>query len=317
VAPNSAMPDMSAKLRSYCRWLAGIMIAAAIAVPTPSHAQVVVVANGSPITELDIQQRLKLVATSTHTNPSRQDIIKELIDDRIKIAKAKTYGLEITDADIDAAFNAMATRQHLQPEQFTQFLERSGLSANTVKARLRAEITWGQLVRGKFQSSLQVAEADISSGLKARNESDSPTAGYTYTLYPVTVLVDRGTGVAAVEGKHREAENLRGRFASCAEGLVMARTLRDVVVREPVKRSSGELSPQLREVLGSLEVGRLTAPEITPQGIQMFALCDKKQTNEDSPAKREVREQLFTKRFEAEAKKFLDEIRKQAMIEYK
>ena len=49
----------------------------------------------------------------------------------------------------------------------------------------------------------------------------------------------------------------------------------------------------------------------------MFALCDKKESKTDSPLKREVRQELFTKRFEAESKKFLDEIRKQAMIEYK
>ena len=311
------MPDMSAKLRSCCRWLAGVIVAVAVFVPVLSHAQVVVVANGSPITEIDIQQRIKLIATSSHTNPSRQDVINELIDDRLKIARAKSYGLEVSEADVDTAFATMATRQHLQPEQFKQFLDRSGISPNTIKARIRAEMTWGQLVRGKFSSSLQVAETDISNGLKARNESDAPTAGYTYTLYPVTIVIDRGTNEAAVVAKRREAENLRSRFASCREGLVLARALRDVVVREPVKRSSAELSPQLRDVLGSLEVGRLTAPEVTPQGMQMFALCEKKETTEDSPAKREVREQIYSKRFEAEAKKYLEEIRKQAMIEYK
>lgn len=311
------MPDMSAKPRSYYRWLAGVIVAAVMAVSTLSHAQVVVVANGSPITELDIQQRMKLIATSSRTNPLRQDVIKELIDDRIKIARAKSYGLEVSETDVDSAFVSMATRQRLSPEQFKQFLERSGISPNTIKARIRAEMTWSQLVRGKFQSSLQVADADIASGLKARNESDAPTAGYTYTLYPVTVVVDRGTGETTAESKRREAENLRGRFVSCAEGLALARGLRDVVVREPIKRSSAELSQQLREVLGNLEVGRLSAPEVTPQGVQMFALCEKKETTEDSPAKREVREQIYSKRYEAEAKKYLDEIRKQAMIEYK
>lgn len=311
------MPDMRTKLRPYYLWLAGVIVAAAIAAPTSSHAQVVVVANGSPITEIDIQQRMKLITTSSHTNPSRQDVIKELIDDRIKIARAKTYGLEVTEADVESAFDGMASRQHLSTKQFIAFLDKSGISPNTIKARLRAEMTWSQLVRGKFQASLQIAEADISSGLKARNESDAPTAGYTYTLYPVTVVVDRGTNETTVDGKRREAENLRGRFVSCVDGLALARGLRDVVVREPVKRSSAELSPQLREVLGNLEVGRLTAPEVTPQGIQMFALCEKKETKEDSPAKREVREQLYSKRYDAEAKKYLDEIRKQAMIEYK
>jgi peptidyl-prolyl cis-trans isomerase SurA len=97
----------------------------------------------------------------------------------------------------------------------------------------------------------------------------------------------------------------------------MARALRDVAVREPVTRSSADLAPQLREILGNIEVGHLTAPEVTTQGLQMFAVCSKKETTSESPLRREVREQLYTKRFEAESKRFLEEIRKSAMIEYK
>ena len=49
----------------------------------------------------------------------------------------------------------------------------------------------------------------------------------------------------------------------------------------------------------------------------MFAVCNKRQTTADTPAKRQAKEQIFNKRFEVESKRFLDEIRKQAMIEYK
>jgi peptidyl-prolyl cis-trans isomerase SurA len=193
-------------------------------------------------------------------------------------------------------------------------LERSGISPGAIKARVRAEIVWNQLVRGKFNSSLQIGESDIANALKARNEAETKV-GYTYTLYPVTLVAERGEG--GMDARRRDAENLRGRFTSCAEGLPMVRALRNVAVREAVRRSSSELPAQLRDVLGNMEVGRLTTPEVTPQGLQMFALCDKKESTADSPVKREVREDLFNKRFEAEAKKFLDEVRKQAMIEYK
>jgi len=120
-----------------------------------------------------------------------------------------------------------------------------------------------------------------------------------------------------MEAKRREAENLRGRFVSCNEGLAFSRALRDVAVREPISRSSADLTPQLREVLGSIQVGHLTTPEPTAQGLQMFALCDKKESKTDSPRKREVRQELYSKRFDIESKRFLDEIRKSAMIEYK
>jgi peptidyl-prolyl cis-trans isomerase SurA len=119
------------------------------------------------------------------------------------------------------------------------------------------------------------------------------------------------------EARRREAEALRARFQSCNEGIAMVRAMRDVVVREPILRNSADLSQQLREILDKMELGRLTAPEPTSQGIQMFAVCDRKANTADSPAKRQVREEIYSKRFEKESKKFLDEVRRQAMIEYR
>jgi peptidyl-prolyl cis-trans isomerase SurA len=278
---------------------------------------VVVIANGSPITEYDIQQRTKLVAVSAHKAPTRQEIITELIDDRLKLSRAKYYGFELPNEDVDNAFNNMAARQHITPEQFSSVLERAGISPNTIKARIRAELTWQQLIRGKYSSSLQVGDNEVANALKDRKEPDAPSVGYVYTLYPVTIVVPRGASEGIIAAKRAEAENLRGRFVSCNEGLVMARTLRDVAVREPINKNSADLAPALRDMLGNMQIGRLTSPEVTAQGLQMFAVCGKKESTAESPLKREMREQLFAKRFDSESKKYLDEIRKSAMIEYK
>jgi peptidyl-prolyl cis-trans isomerase SurA len=213
----------------------------------------------------------------------------------------------------------MAQRQHITEQQFSQVLDRLGISPNTVKARIRAELTWNQLDRGKFGPSLQVGESDIANALRARNEgtNSAETVGYLYTLYPVLVVIPRGSSSTVIEAKRREAENLRGRFTSCTEGLGLARAIRDVAVREPVMKSSADLAPQLRELLGNMQIGHLTTPEVTAQGLQMFAVCGKKETKADSPIKQELRNEIFAKRFEAESKRYLEEIRKSAMIEYK
>ena len=311
------MPKINVRFRSFRRWVAGAALAAAVAVPGAAFAQVVVVANGSPITAYDIEQRTKLIFTSTHKAPTRQEVIQELIDDRIKIAKAKAYGFEVPDTEVDQAFANIAKNQHLSPQQFTQVIERAGISANTIKARIRAELTWTQLVRGKFSSSLEVGDSDIARVLRDRNDTQGDAVGYIYTLYPVMVLVPPGSNPATVEAKRREADNLRSRFVTCTEGLAMSRALRDVAVREPVSRSSADLPPQLREVLASIEVGHLTNPEVTEQGLQMFALCNKKESKTDSPLKQQVRQELYAKKYDAESKRYLDEIRKQAMIVYK
>lgn len=311
------MPETSSKRDALHRWLAGAAVAAALTFPCVSQAQVVVVANGSPITELDIQQRTKIVAQSTRKTPSRKEVIQALIDDRLKLAKAKVYGFEVSDKEVDEAFSAMAQRQGVSAQQFTQFLAQQGIAPNAIKDRIRADVTWSRLVRGRYNASLQVGEADVNTALRDRNESEEAAVGYIYTLYPVTVVVPSGSSQAVIASKHREAESLRTRFTSCSEGLALARALRDVAVNEPIAKNSAALPESLRDLLNKMPIGQLTTPETTAQGLQMFALCDRKQTTTESPLKRKVREELFAKRFQTESEKFLEEIRKSAMIEYK
>ncbi|MCF8478046.1 MAG: SurA N-terminal domain-containing protein, partial [Pseudolabrys sp.] len=147
------MPRNKSKRRPIQKWLTRALIVASLLAPAMASAQVVVIANGSPITELDIRHRSKLMAVTDRKTPTRQEVIKELIDDRLKIAKGKVYGLIVSDAQVDEAFANMAKKQNTSPEQFAQSLARAGMSENAVKARMRAEIVWNQMIRGKFGSS--------------------------------------------------------------------------------------------------------------------------------------------------------------------
>lgn len=299
-----AMPRILVTVSPIWRWLMAALFVAAAAAPAPAVAQVVVVANGSPITVYDIEQRTKLIESSLHKKPPRQQVIQELIDDRLKIAKAKFYGFELSDEKVDRAFASLATRQHVTTQQFRTYLARAGIAPETVKARLRAELTWNQLVRGKFAASLQVGESDVAKALREQNVQEN--VGYIYTLYPVTVVVPSGSSADVIAAKKREAENLRARFLNCKEGLAFARALRDVAVREPISRSSGDLAPQLRELLGKMEIGRLTPPEVTGPGVQMFAVCKKRKTKTASPLERELRNKIFAERFKQESQRFLE-----------
>ena len=312
------MPRTCLKQIPLRRWLAAVAVTAAatFGAPTLGRAQVAVIANGAPITEYEIQQRTKLVEASTHKKATRQEIIQQLIDDRIEIAKAKEYGLVVGNDEVNRAFANMAKMQHVTPEQFGQILQHTGIAPETIKERIRAQLTWNQLVRGKFAASLHVGEPDVVNALRTRNES-LDTVGYIYTLYPVTVVVPYGSDAAAIEAKRREAEQIRTRFLNCKDGLDYARTLRDVAVRDPITRSSADLPDKLRELLGSMQIGRLTAPDSTAQGLQMFAVCAKTQTKTDSPLQHQVREDIFKKRFEKQADAYLKQLRKAAMIEYK
>jgi len=279
--------------------------------------QVLMVVNGDPITTFDVEQRTRFIQLATHKTPTRQEVIDELIDERIKLQLPKRFDFSASslDTDVDNAFNNMARRVHQTPKEFIAQLAKAGVQPGTLKSRIKAEMIWTQVIRGKFQSSFQFNDNEVLKELETRHEDEKNGSGFDYTLRPILFIVRRGSPQAMIESRRREAEALRVRFQNCEDGIPLARILREIVVRDQVTRSSADLPPALREILDKTEVGHLTQPELTSQGIELFALCSKKQSNADNtPGKRAAREELYSKQFQAKSKQYLKELRSQAYI---
>src|SRR5262249_20204442 len=107
--------------------LVAAVLLAAIGCCAPPRAQtIVVMVTGEPITNMDIEQRSKLTQLTTHKQPSRQEVINELIDEKVKIKEAKRFGVDPTTSDIDQSYAGMAQRMRLSADQLTQVLEKQG-----------------------------------------------------------------------------------------------------------------------------------------------------------------------------------------------
>lgn len=286
----------------------------------PLHAQAVaVMVNGEPITNYDIEQRSKLTALTTHKTPPRHDVVEDLINEKVKIKEAKRFGVDPTASDIDAAFAQMGSRMRLTPEQLTKLLENQGIRAETLKSRIKGEMVWGSLVRGRFKESLQVGEKDVAAAVQVNTDDKdkTQTESFEYQMRPIVLIVPRGAAPAAMEVRRKEAEALRTRVQTCQEASAIFKSMQNAAIREPVTKTSADLPAVLRDVLDKTPIGHLTAPEVTKQGVEMVALCGRKPTTVDTPKKREVREKMFAEKFEKKSKAYLDEVRKAAMIEYR
>jgi peptidyl-prolyl cis-trans isomerase SurA len=292
-------------------------IAAAAASGTAHAQQVVLIVNGDVITAYDVEQRMKFVQLSTRKPGVRSEVIDELIDDKLKVQFGRRYKIEIPDSDVDAQFADMGHRMHMTSEQLTQALAQGGVDASTLKAKIKSDTVWQNIVRGKYQGDLQIREKDVLAALQTdKPDEKKEQVGYEYRLRPILFLVPHGAA-PLTEARQKDAEALRTRFTDCDSGLKYARTLRDVAVRDVIVKSSSDLPQVLRDVLDKTEIGHLTAPEVTPQGVELFALCERKESKEDTPEKRQAREKIFSEKFQTKAKQLLRELRKQAMIERK
>lgn len=292
---------------------------------TPSYAQTVaVMVNGEPITNYDIEQRTKLDFISTHKQPTRQEVIEELIDQKVKIKEAKQFGVDPSSSDIDASFADMSTRMRITSDQLAKSLESQGIRPDTLKQRIRADMVWTALIRGRYKESLQVGEREVNTAAGAqgdvKNEPDdkqTTAESFEYKMQPIVLIVPRGSPPSAIELRQKEAETLRGRVQSCDEANALFKSMQNAAIREPVTKTSADIPAVLRTVLDNTPIGHLTPPETTKQGVEMVALCSRKPTTVDTPQKKAIRDKMFAEKFEAKSKAYLQQVRKAAMIEYR
>jgi peptidyl-prolyl cis-trans isomerase SurA len=298
---------------------------------TPSFAQTVaVMVNGEPITDFDIDQRTKLDFLSTHKASTRQQVIDELIDEKLKIREAKQYSVDPGSSDVDAAYGQMASRMRLNSGQLDQMLDAQHIRPETLKKRIKSEMVWTSLVRGRFKESLQVGEKEVNAAAQQANATtDSPgdskdgkvdkteTESFEYKMQPIVLIVPKGSSPAAIELRRKEAETLRSRIQTCDEANALFKSMQNAAIRDTVVRTSADMPPALRTLLDSTPIGHLTEPELTKQGVEMVALCSRKPTTVDTPRKKEIRDKMFSDKYEAKSKSYLAQLRKAAMIEYR
>ena len=295
-----------------------LVLAALFLAAAPSRAQnIVVMVNGDPITDFDIDQRSKLDQLTTQKTPSRQEVINELIDDRVKLKEGKKYGVDPGVSDINQSFEGMAQRMRISTDQLTKSLEVKGVRPETLKARMKSEMVWTSLVRGRFKEKLMVGERDVAQAVQAQTGDKLQIEGTEYKMQPIVLIVPRGSSPTFLETRKKEAETYRSRIASCEEANSLFRSTPNATIRDSVTKTTAELPDALRKVLDDTPIGHLTAPEVTKAGIEMVVLCARKPTMIDTPKKREVREKMYQEKYEKTQKAYLDELRKAAMIEYR
>jgi peptidyl-prolyl cis-trans isomerase SurA len=299
--------------------LLGSCLALALTVgsPSPAHAQVAVMVNGDPITNYDIEQRSKLLMLSTHKQPDRQQVINELIDEKVKLKEGKKFSIDPSASDVEQSYSTMAGRMRITVDQLTKSLESQNIRPDTLKARIKADMVWSNLVRGRYKESLQVGEKDVEEKMREQGgDEKQDTQGIEYKMQPIVLIVPRGSAQEAVEARKKEAEALRARIQTCAEANAFFKSMQNAAIRDAVTKTSADIPPPLREILDGTQIGHLTPPEETKQGIEMVALCSRETTKVDTPKKREIREKIFNEKYEAKSKAYLRDARRGAMIEY-
>jgi peptidyl-prolyl cis-trans isomerase SurA len=295
---------------------------ATICGPAQVQAQtaIKVVVGNQPITNYEIAQRAKFIQMTQRIPNATKVATDELIDEKLQLAEARKRGIIVSDEEVNEAYAGIASRLKMSPDQLTKGLRSGGVDAKTFKDRIRAQIAWSKVVREKFRATVAVSEQDVIAALQDKVEpgKDKEKATTTeYELSQVIFVVPANAAASVAAQKQKEAEQLRGRFTSCAEGLAFAKGLQGVVIKPLGRRMQSDLSDENVKMLDELAVGRLTAPQRTGNGVEMVALCNKRVLQSDAAARAAIEGELLDEQGELMSRRYLRDLKRNAVIEYK
>jgi peptidyl-prolyl cis-trans isomerase SurA len=241
---------------------------------------------------------------------------EELINETLEMLEAQRRGVSVPQAQVDAAFASIAGRLKMSPAQFSSGLSSQGVAPDTLKKRLRAQISWSQLVQQRTATKASVKNSDIKTLLDEKGDTTAMTIG-EYTLQQIVFVVPAGSSAGVYVQRRNEAQAFRQSFPGCDQSLEKAKNLRGVVVKDIGRRDSTQLQGSDGEAIQKTPVGKTAPPVQTSQGIELIAVCAQRSVQSSSAARNEAENSLYLKQAESLGADYLKELRDRAIIEYR
>lgn len=286
--------------------------------PLAAQTSIKVVVNSKPITSYDIKQRAGLLRLTTGRGgaAARRSAMEELIDEQLKMQEAERAGIRVSQAEVDDAYATLARRVKLSPKQLGQALRQAGVRPETLRDRLEAEIGWGQILRARFRQEVRIAESDVLAALRKKDDEETDKS-MEYRLQSVIFVIPSKSSSSFKNQRRRDAEAFRRAFNSCDQSEALAQKYREVVVRPAQLRLETELPDDLQQLVEKTPAGKATAPQSTPNGLEVFAVCEKREIESNAAARMEVEEDLRAKEGQQLSRRYLRELRSRAIIDYR
>jgi peptidyl-prolyl cis-trans isomerase SurA len=296
--------------------LAALLAFAEVTLPAVGDNSIKVIVNDTPITSYDIAQRTALMALAGEKGGTK-GAIDQLIDEALQMQEAARLGLNLSDAQVDAAFASIAGNMKLSTAQLVQALSGRGVAAATLKKRIKAQMAWAQLVRVRARRLAAIKPSDVTAALMAEapNGSADKITQTEFTLQQILFVIPKGSSAAFVAQRKREAEAYRARFTGCEQSIALAKNLRDVVVKEIGRRNAADLTGPRGEEVRKTAPGKTTSAAQIDNGIELVAVCSTREIQSDAAARAQIESKLSLAQSSKVGDDYLKSLRDKAIIQ--
>ncbi|MBX7247540.1 MAG: peptidylprolyl isomerase [Caulobacteraceae bacterium] len=269
--------------------LAAMATAVTIAAPAaiaqserPLGEGVAAVVNDEIITSYDLRQRMTLIIATSGVRVTEQNLpqiqqqaLRSLVDERLQMQELKRYQVNIPDSQVDEEIAGIAQSNNSTAEALYAVLDRAGVSHETLRAQIRAQLGWRILVGEKFRNRARIGEDQIDAAL-ARME-----AAATKPQYLIGEVYLDAAQVGGMDEAMNGANQLVEQLVRGAPFQAVARQFSNAA-----SASNGgdggwvmadDVEPEVLVALQNMDPGQLSRPIPTRDGVWIVYLREKRE----------------------------------------
>ncbi len=276
-------------LRACSPILLGLLLLTAIGRPGAAQDSLAIAAvvNDDVISVLDLSVRTRMVIVSARLQDTPEtrsrlspEVLRSLIDERLKLQEAKANGVNVPDAAIDSRVDDLAAQNNMPRADFEAVLQRNGILIDALRDQLRAELAWQSLLQRRLLPSVTVTDEEVDEALA---DLKANLGKPEYRVAEIYLAIDSSTSDDQVrQTAQRLADQLRqgADFDSLARQFSQSATASsggDLGWVRP-----GQLDSELDAAVRGLQPGQIAGPIRGTGGYHVLTLLDQRQTGSTS-----------------------------------
>ena len=260
-------------------------------------SQVLVIVDGKPITSIDVNKRieaLQLVNPQVSPNEDmRRHILNNLISEELFDNEAKRLKISVTEDEIKKHFEEIAHDNSISGTMVEKLINNQSLHK-----QVQSQITWNKLVGAVLYSKVKVSNAEIREEQKVR-KGEIKEVTFKQIIFDSFDIVKIEKLYQAQDCEHLDILAKESGFSKPSKNTLLL----------------SELNYTLQSIIKAIPENKLSAVIDLSKYKQVIMVCNKIIINNPKNTQ-QIRSELSNRKVNAEAQKYLAELKKRTYIEY-
>jgi peptidyl-prolyl cis-trans isomerase SurA len=291
--------------------------------------RIVAVVNDEIITYLELQRQLKPYEEKTKSMgyaedeerqmlyKVRNDIIQNLIDEKLADQEIKKNKITVSEAEIDASIERLKASRAWSDEDLRNALKTEGMTIQELRQSMKDQALRNRLVGQEVRSKIVITNEEVLAYYDSHADEYGGELHYHLRIIIIMISLENEDGRAAAKTKIEMV------LQKLKDGESFE-TLAQEYSESSLAKKGGDLgkiryddiSPQIKDALEGLVPGDHTAILDTEQGYQIFYVEEVVVEGGKSyeAASPEIEEQLYNAAVDKKYAEWLEDLKRQAHI---